>query len=68
MRNKHTSGFVPIPFKLAGRIFFPASIVMIIAGGLDQLLGWGKIPAAVLFCGAALLVLSLYLLRVVPRE
>ena len=68
MAKKHPSGFVPIPFKSLGKILFLISVVMVIIGGLDYLVGWGRIPQAVLFIGLGLLVLSLYLLYVVPKE
>jgi len=68
MAKKHQSGFVPIPFKLLGKILFSISAVMVIIGGLDYLAGWGRIPQTVLFVGLGLLVLSLYLLYVVPKE
>ncbi|MFC1871619.1 hypothetical protein ACFLYF_04390 [Chloroflexota bacterium] len=68
MAKKHPSGFVPIPFKLLGKILFPISAVMVIIGGLDYLAGWGGIPQTVFFVGIGFLVLSLYLRYVVPKE
>jgi len=41
---------------------------MVIIGGLDYIAGWGIIPKAVLFIGLGLLILSLYLRYVVPKE
>ena len=68
MAKRHYSGFVPIPFKTGGKALFPISFFMIILGGLDYLVGWTVIPSAVLFVGLGLLILSLYLLLVVPKE
>jgi len=68
MAKRYPSGFVPIPFKSAGKALFPISLFMIILGGLDYLMGWTVIPTAVLFIGLGLLVVSLYLVFVVPEE
>jgi len=68
MAKRHPSGFVPIPFKSAGKALFPISLFMIILGGLDYLMGWTVIPIGVLFVGLGLLILSLYLLFIVPKE
>ena len=68
MEKQHPSGFAPIPFKLLGKILFPISIVMVILGGLDYLASWAVIPVAVFFIGLGFLIISLYLLFVVPKE
>jgi hypothetical protein len=68
MVKKHTSGFVPVPFKLLGKVLFPISIVIVVIGGLAYLLGWVAIPQSVFFIGLGLLIVSLYLLFVVPKE
>jgi len=66
--KKNTSGFVPIDFKLVGKIMFPLGLVLILVKGLDYLMGWSVIPVVVLFAGIVLLLLSLYLFFVVPKE
>jgi hypothetical protein len=66
MAKKHMQGFAPIPFKLAGKVFLPVSIIMIAAGTLDYLFGWEVMPLAVIFFGIALLIISLYLIIFVP--
>ena len=68
MPQKYSSGFVPIPFKLVGKILFPISIIIIVIGGFDYLVGWDLIPPSVFFFGFGLLIISLYLLFVVPKE
>ena len=65
--KKYTSGFVPVDFKLGGKILFPIGLVLILVKGLDYLIGWSVIPTIVLFVGLGLLLLSLYLLFVVPK-
>jgi len=68
MAKRYPSGFVPIPFKSAGKVLFPISLLMIIVGGLDYFMDWAVIPTAVLFVGLGLSVVSLYLIFVVPEE
>ena len=68
MPKKHMSGFVPIPFKSAGKIMFPISLIMIVIGGFDYLAGLDLIPLSVFFFGLGLLIVSLYLIFVVPKE
>ena len=68
MVKKHYSGFVPVRFKSLGKILLPISSVMVIIGGLRYLAGWSEIPIAVIFIGLALLLVSLYLIFVVPKE
>ena len=68
MEKQHPSGFAPIPFKLLGKVLFPISIIMVILGGLGYLAGWTAIPVSVFFVGLGFLVISLYLLFVVPKE
>ncbi len=68
MSKKPTSGFVPIPFKLAGKVLLPVSLIIIILGASHYLIGLKEIPALILFVGFGLLVISLYLLFLVPKE
>jgi len=68
MVKRSPSGFAPIPFNLLGKIMFPIALVMILLGGLDYLIGWGVIPVSIFFIGLGFLIISLYLLFVVPKE
>ena len=68
MAKKHPSGFAPIPFNLLGKILLPISLIMVTLGGLGYLIDWIIIPLPVFFIGLGLLILSLYLLFVVPKE
>ena len=68
MAKKHPPGFAPVPFKLLGKVLFPLSLVIIIFGGLGYLAGWAEISPLLLFIGIVFLLLSLYLLFVVPKE
>jgi len=66
--KKHPSGFVPINFKLGGKILFSIALALMLLKGLDYLMGWPVIPAVILFIGIAFLILSCYLIFVVPKE
>jgi len=66
--KKHSSGFVPVQFKLAGKILLPAGIVLVIIEAVDYLVGKDLIPTVVLFVGIGFIVIGLYLLIFVPRE
>ena len=68
MTKRHPSGFVPIPFKSVGKALLPISLFMIVLGGLDYLMVWTVMPIGVLFVGLGLLIVSLYILFVVPKE
>ena len=68
MRKRHPSGFVPVPFKSGGKVLLPISSFMSILGGMDYWTGWNVIPPAILFVGLGLLIVSIYLLFVVPKE
>jgi len=41
---------------------------MSILGGMDYWAGWNVTPPAILFVGLGLLIVSIYLLFVVPKE
>jgi len=68
MPKKHMSGFVPIPFKTAGKILLPISLIMIVIGGFDYFVGLDLIPLSVFFFGLGLLIVCLYLIFVVTKE
>ncbi|MFC1972276.1 hypothetical protein ACFLVE_02580 [Chloroflexota bacterium] len=68
MSKKYPSGFIPVPFHLLGKILFPVSLAMVTLAGLAYLIDWALIPLPVFFIGLGLLVISLYLLFVVPKE
>jgi len=68
MSKKHPSGFVPIQFRVLGKVLLPISFIMVVASGLDFIFGWEIIPFAVMYIGLIFLLLSLYLLFVVPKE
>ena len=64
--KKHPSGFVPVPFKLLGKILLPISLLLIILGGLNYLVP--EIPRILFFVGLGFLIISLYLRFIVPKE
>jgi hypothetical protein len=57
--KKSPSGFVPIPFRLLGKILLPVSLVFIVSGGLSYFVS--EIPRVLLYVGAGFLLISIYL-------
>lgn len=68
MKDERPSGFVPIPFRAAGKVLLPFSLLLVVLGTAGTLAKWGGVMPAVLFVGLGLLLLSLYLRFVVPKE
>ena len=68
MSKRPPSGFVPIPFKSAAKVLLPVSLIMIILGSFHYLIDWKEVTPAILFVGLGLLVISLYLLFIVPKN
>ena len=62
------SGFVPIPFKLSGRILSPISVVLILIGVVGFFTGWIGVAWAIFSIGIVLLLISFYLRFIVPKE
>lgn len=66
--KKHSSGFVPMNYKLAGKILLPVGAVMLLAWLLDYILGWEVIPFPMLYIGALDVLVSLYLIFLTSKE
>ena len=66
--DKRPSGFVPIPFRVAGRVLLPFALALVVVGGAGTLAKWGTMMTPIFFIGLGLLVLSIYLRFVVPKE
>jgi hypothetical protein len=62
------AGFVPIQFHMAGRILLVIGIIGLVSFGVSTLTGWFALPTATLGVSIALILISLYLIFVVPRE
>jgi hypothetical protein len=66
--KKHSSGFVPMNYKLAGKILLPIGVVMILVWLIDYFLQWGVIPLPMLYIGALDVLVSCYLIFLTPKE
>lgn len=62
------AGFVPIQFHLAGRILLAIGIIGLVSFGISTLTGWFALSPVTLGVSIALILVSLYLIFVVPRE
>jgi hypothetical protein len=61
-------GFVPVKFHMAGRILLVIGIIGLVLIGVSELTGWFVLPPIVLMISIATILVSLYLIFVVPRE
>jgi hypothetical protein len=62
------AGFVPIQFHMAGRILLAIGIIGLVLFGVSTLTGWFALPSATLGVSIVVILVSLYLIFVVPRE
>lgn len=62
------AGFVPIKFHMAGRILLVIGIIGLVLFGVAKLTGWYVLPPATFGVSIAVILVSLYLIFVVPRE
>jgi hypothetical protein len=63
-----SSGFVPIKFRLAGKILLLVGVAGLLLTGLAGISGWFVVPSMVLYMSLAAIPISLYLIFVVPLE
>ena len=61
-------GFVPVNYRLAGKLLLTLGWIGLLATGVDALTGWFGLPTIVLIVSLVLIPVSLYLLLVVPKE
>ena len=66
--KKHMPGFVPVNFKQSGKILFTIGLVSLIIKAVSYLTNWFTVPNYFVYFGAGLILLSLYLIFVVPKE
>ena len=62
------AGFVPVNYRLAGRLLLILAGLGLLATGVDALTGWFGLPSVVWIASLVLIPISLYLLFVVPKE
>ena len=63
-----SSGFVPVPFHLVGKILVVSAAIVIILYLLSIVFQWFMLPILVFTIGVAAMLIGLYLIYVVPRE
>ena len=62
------AGFVPVNYKIAGKLLLILAGIGLLATGVDALTGWFGLPGVVWIASLVLIPVSLYLLFVVPKE
>jgi hypothetical protein len=62
------AGFVPANYRLAGKLLLILSGMGLLAAGVDALTGWFGLPSIVWIVSLILILVSLYLMFVVPKE
>lgn len=61
------AGFVPVNYRLAGKLLLILGIIGLLATGVGALTGWFRLPRVILIVSIALIPVSLYL-TIVPKE
>ena len=62
------AGFVPVNYRLTGKLLLILGGIGLLATGVDTLTGWFGLPVIVLIVSLVCIPVSLYLLLVVPKE
>jgi hypothetical protein len=66
--KKPPPGFSPIDFKLAGKIMLPLGVVMVLLWLLGFFMAWDFTPIILLYIGLLDLLVSCYLIFLVPKK
>ena len=61
------AGFIPINYRLAGKLLLILGGIGLLVTGVDALTGWFRLPAVVFIVSLVCIPISLYLL-VVPKK
>jgi hypothetical protein len=62
------AGFVPINYRVTGKLLLILGGIGLLATGVDALTGWFGLPTIILVVSLVCVLVSLYLLFVVPKE
>ena len=65
--KKYMLGFVPVNFQQVGKILLLIGIVSILIKVLSYFTKWFEAPGSILYTGAMCIIISLYLMYVVPK-
>lgn len=66
--KKHMPGFVPVSFNKVGIILLILGVVGLSIKIISYLSNWYYISGNIMYFGFALILISLYLIFVVPKE
>ena len=66
--KKHMPGFVPVQYKKVGRFLLALGIAVSLVSLISKFTSLLTLPNYVLYFGLVLILLSLYLLFIVPKE
>jgi hypothetical protein len=62
------AGFVPVNYRLTGKLLLILGGIGLLATGVDALTGWFGLPMIVSIVSLVCIPVSLYLLFVAPKE
>lgn len=62
------SGFVPIRFRIAGRLLLSIGAIGLVLVGVAQFTGWFALPSAVWIASLVMIAVGLYLIWIGHRE
>ncbi|MGD2252322.1 MAG: hypothetical protein PVF70_05330 [Anaerolineales bacterium] len=62
------SGFVPIRFRIAGKLLLILGAIGLVLVGIAQLTAWFALPSAVWIASLVMLAVGLYLIWIARRE
>ncbi|NCU39232.1 hypothetical protein EOL96_09515 [Candidatus Saccharibacteria bacterium] len=67
MKN-HIPGFVPVPYKKAGKVLLRIGILCLIIKFISYATNWFTTESLLFYFGIGLVAISLYLIFIVPPE
>jgi hypothetical protein len=62
------AGFIPINYRLAGKLLLIVGGIGLLVTGVDALTGWFRLPTVVFIVSLVSIPISLYLLKVPKKE
>jgi hypothetical protein len=62
------SGFIPINFRLAGKLLFIAGVIGLVLAGADSLSSMFSIPSLIIYLSLAAILAGLYMIFLGPKE
>jgi hypothetical protein len=66
--KKHMPGFVPVPYNKTGKLLLRVGILCLVIKFISYVTGWFATDSLLLFFGIGLVVISLYLIFIIPPE